>query len=153
MKRASGAEMEPPTLKMLTMAQKVVKDMIADMVRYQIRQKIAADELDEEIEIEEAGEKKTIKAVDAFEITTPELSPKDLVKVGSALQPITSSLMIAETQGWITKETAANVYANCATALGMEVEAAESASEEPDKNVTKDYSKEALEKIRRAHAR
>ena len=152
--RATAGEMDTLTLKMLTMAQQIVKDMIADMVRFQIRQKIEAEELAEEIEIEEGGEKKIIKAVDAFQIVTPELSPKDLVKLGAALAPITSSLMIAESQGWITKETAANVYANVATALGIEVEAAETASEEQDPNVTKDYrSQEARDKIRRAYGR
>ena len=151
--RASAAEMEPPTLKMMTMAQRVVKDMISDMVRYQIRKKIEAGELEEEIEIEEGGEKKIIKAVDAFQIVTPELSPKDPVKLGAALAPITSSLLIAESQDWITKEAAANVYVNVLAALGQEVEVAETASEEVDPNVTKDYrSQEARDKIRRAYA-
>lgn len=147
--RASAAEMEPPTLKMMTMAQRIVKDMIADMVRYQIRKKIGAQELDEEIEIDEAGETKQIRAVDAFDIVTPELSPKDLVKLGTALQPITTSLMIGEQQGWISKADAARIYANVVTALGYEVGPVEIDKAAADKNVTKDYSEEAIEKMRK----
>lgn len=151
--RATAGEMDAPTLKMLTLAQRIVKDMVADMIRYQIRKKIEAAELKAEYKIEGGGAKKTIKAVDAFDVATPELSPKDLVKLATALAPITNSLLIAASQGWIARETAANVFANVATALGLEVEAAEIDPDDKEPIVTKDYSRESMEKLRKAAGR
>lgn len=147
--RAAAGELDTATLKALTMAQAIVKDMIRQMIRYQLRKKIDKGELKVEVAQKDGP---PIPTVDAFAVTAPELSPKDLVKLAAALTQITSSLMVAETQRWITKETAANVFANAATALGMEVEPADAEETEPEPNVTKDYSREGLTRVRRAYA-
>jgi len=147
--RAAAGELDTATLKALTMAQLIVKDMIREMIRFQIRKKIAANELEATVTLKDGTKG---KAVDAFAVTSLELSTKDLVKLGTALQQITTSLMVAETQGWIDKKTAANVFANNATTLGMEIETAdigEPANDGTDQ-VTKNYAQEAA-RARRAY--
>lgn len=149
--RAAAGELDTATLKALTMAQLIVKDMIREMIRFQIRQKIAKGELEATVTLKDGTKG---KAVDAFAVTSPEISTKDLVKLSAALQQITTSLMIAETQGWVSKKMAANAFANNATALGMEIEAAdvgEPATGDGTGQVTEDYrSREALARSRRA---
>jgi phosphotransacetylase len=141
--------MDPPALKAMSMAQLIVKDMLRQMIRYQIRQKIAVGEIKAEIEDRQGN---IVSSLDAFKIISPELSPKDLLKLGGALSQITTSLMIAQQQRWITRETAANVFANAATALGMEVEAADISEIDGTAQVTEDYSRESARPARKAYA-
>ncbi len=100
--RAAAGELDTATLKALTMAQLIVKDMIREMLRFQIRMKIAANELDPVLTLKDGSK---IKAVDAFIVATPEISTKDMTKLAASLQQITTSLMVAEQQQWVTKKT------------------------------------------------
>lgn len=138
--RASAQEMDPAALKSLGMAQLIVKDMLRQIIRYQIRTKIAAGHVKRQVRKRD-GE--MIAAVDAFKIIAPEMSPKDMVKLGTALSQITTSLMIAQTQRWITRETAANVFANIAATLGMEIEPADISMSDGTEQITADYAQEA----------
>lgn len=151
--RATAAEMEPGVIKMLTGRQKIVIYMIEFMVRYQLRQKIAKRELAEKVTSADGVEMPTLEA---FSIKAPDISVRDTVKLTSALQALSTSLMLAETQGWISKETAAKIFANIAAGLGMEVEIAETAGDQPSVDdgtaqVTRDYSQEGIGRVRRAY--
>jgi hypothetical protein len=148
--RASAAEMEPRIIKMLTARQKIVIYMVTVICRYQLRRKIAAGELAKTVAVK--GEQ--VPTEKAFSIKAPDISVKDLVKMGAVLQQISTSLLIAENQGWVSKYGAARFFTDIATTFGSKVDPALTADDAgnapPDPNVTKDYNnpraQEALRK-------
>src|SRR5581483_5134302 len=112
--RASAQEMEPRIIKMLTARQKVVIYMLTVICKYQLRRKIEAAELPKLVTVK--GEQ--VPAEEAFSIKAPDISVKDLVKMGSVLQQVSTSLLIAEQQGWVSKYNAARFFTDIATTFG-----------------------------------
>ncbi len=150
--RASAAEMEPRIIKMLTARQKIVIYMLTVICRYQLRRKIAAGELTKTVTIK--GE--PVPTEEAFSIKAPDISVKDLVKMGSVLQQVSTSLLIAEQQGWVSKYSAARFFTDIATTFGSKIDPAiaseDAQPETPDSNVTKDYNPRAQEALRKRFA-
>ena len=73
----------------------------------------------------------------------PEMRKKDLKKIVDGLFTLAQSLMLAETQKWITHETAGKLYASVAAQTGVEIDAAEEikkAAQQTDNIVTEDYA-------------
>jgi hypothetical protein len=53
------------------------------------------------------------------------LEPRDTTKLGAAVSQIAQALSLAIQESWITKETAARVFANMVSQLGQDVDADE----------------------------
>lgn len=74
------------------------------------------------------------------EIHMPDVSAKDFQKTVNALSVLSQALMIAETQKWITRETAAKLYAAAASQAGVEIDSAEEMEKIGEtSDVTEDY--------------
>lgn len=56
----------------------------------------------------------------AFKMVMPELSVKDMTKIGGVLAQTTAALDEATRQGWLTKQTAAKMFASIANQFGVE---------------------------------
>ena len=106
--------MGEPTFKDLGSRQRYVKYIIEYQLRYVLDQATLAGRISAP-----KGEKWGVT------VNMPEMSAKDLKKIVDGLFTLAQSLMIAEAQGWVTKETAASLYANMAERSGMEIDAAE----------------------------
>ncbi|MCE5265721.1 MAG: hypothetical protein LLG97_19605 [Deltaproteobacteria bacterium] len=106
MNRATAAEMDLPALKMLAQKQLAVQYVKEDMGNYQIRQARKARFL-------------RVSDDDArFTVTTPTMTTKDVAKQGAYYQAIASSLMIAENQGWLDKDTSRMLFAAITEQVG-----------------------------------
>ena len=106
--------MGEPTFKDLGSRQRYVKHMIEMQLRFFLDQATLAGRIRAP-----KGEKWQVT------VNMPEMSTKDLKKIVDGLFTLAQSLLIAETSGWITKETAAEIYANMAGQTGIEIDAAE----------------------------
>jgi len=106
--------MGEPTFKDLGSRQRYVKYMLEYVLKFVLDQAIIHGRLKE-------TEKKPYKIT----VEMPEMSIKDVKKTVDGLFTLAQSLMIAETQGWVTTETAATIYASVATNTGVEISAAE----------------------------
>lgn len=62
-----------------------------------------------------------------YDLFFPEISTKDLQKIGTVMLQAAQALMIAETQGWVKPEGAARAFCMVASLLGAELE--------PDENI------------------
>lgn len=95
--RAGAVEMSLPTLKHLEKRQMYVKNMIKFILKFQIDQSIKAGALPRDID-------KT------FEVFSPPLVRKKEMQMGIAASRVTESIKIAQENGWITKEQAAEAW-------------------------------------------
>ncbi|HNR13094.1 MAG TPA: hypothetical protein PKM59_07275 [Thermodesulfobacteriota bacterium] len=124
--------MGEPTFKDLGERQLYVKNMIEFVLRFVLDQAILYGGLRE-------GE-------EPFEINVnmPEMQTKDLVKLVTALFTLSQSLMIAQSSGWISQETATELYATVAERIGFEIDAAaeidKAAKTRVADGLTKDYA-------------
>lgn len=109
--RATASEMGAPTLKMLAMKQRLVKYILEDIFGYAIEKRRTAKTL--RVTDDEAG---------LYSVITPELSQKDIAKFSTAIRDVSSSLVIAEKQGWVDRDTARQMFAMLGTFLGMEID-------------------------------
>lgn len=117
--------MGEPTFKDLGERQRFVKYMLEQVLQFVLDQGVLAGSLRER-----EGERLAVT------VNLPEFNLRDLGKVATTLTQLTSALTTAETQGWITRETAAQVFTQVAGQLGMEVEAADQDGD----GATKDYT-------------
>lgn len=69
--------------------------------------------------------KKTRPANEAFQVNLPELSQRDQSATVASLTSLVASLIQAQRQGWLQPLTAAKLFANMVSLLGMPVDAAE----------------------------
>jgi len=56
----------------------------------------------------------------SYTISSAPLTDKDLAKISAMLQQVSTSLVVAQTQGWIDKQEAARMYSFCVAMLGFE---------------------------------
>jgi hypothetical protein len=109
--RALGVEMGTPSFKMLSSKQRYFKfilESIFDRVIYQALQ---------------ARYLKAPKA-EAYEynVNLPELTSKDISKYSTAIQQLSTSLLVAEQQQWVDKETATKIFAFSLSLIGYELD-------------------------------
>lgn len=132
--RATAAEMNDPTTKRMTRIQTGWCAIIDRILRYQYERARAhgAD----------------VPALDPgkpmpWKINKPEISAKDLAKVGAVLSQITASLAEAEDRGYISTETARRGFVMVARLAGIEADAAEEAEKvaQQPKTALTDYAK------------
>jgi len=109
--RATASEMGTPTLKMLTMKQRVVKYILEDIMGCSIERRRAAKTL--RVTDEEAG---------LYSVITPELTQDDITKFSTAVRDVSAALVIAERQGWVDKDTARKLFAMLTAFVGMEID-------------------------------
>jgi len=109
--RATASEMGAPTLKMLTMKQRLVKYILEDIFGYAIEKRRTARTL--YVTDEEAGQ---------YSVITPDLSQEDITKFSTAIRDVSASLVIAEKQEWVDKDTARKLFALLSAFLGMEID-------------------------------
>lgn len=148
--RASAGEMNDPPIVKLSARQLYVKYAVTEVLRYQLAQARARGTLTrDEVQLLDADGKalgKPVALKDAFSVTAPEISTKDTAKIATALVSLTTSLTMAEQQGWISKSKAAELFAAVAKQLGPEIDVAR---EVQDERVTADYADGHDSKIRR----
>jgi len=119
--------MGEPTFKDLGERQRYVKYMIEYMLTFVLDQAIIYGAL----RPHEDGYK--------ISVAMPEPSTKDTANIAAGLASLATALMVAETQKWITRSDAAQVYASVATRLGVSVDPLEDA--EINEDITDDYEK------------
>lgn len=110
---ATAVEMGTPAFKSLSTKQKYFKYILESILGYVILR---------------AREARYLKVSDEdtkFTVNTPELASKDVSKYSSAIQQVTTSLVSAEMQGWIDKETARKIFSVIIAYLGIEIDTAD----------------------------
>lgn len=118
--RATANEMAVPSIKILSMKQKVCKHILESMFDYQLRMAAQADNISYSSMLSrELGSDKS------YEIITPELSSKDLTKFGAVIKNIADGLAVSESQQLLDKKTSREVWANVVSLLGKEVNVAQ----------------------------
>jgi hypothetical protein len=107
---ATAGEMGMPTVKTLKERQKFVKHMLISICGVVVDRAVAHGSL-------------PVSVNRAVTIRAPGLEVRDTTKLAAALQQITMALSLAMQEGWITKDSAAGVFANMVSQLGREVDA------------------------------
>jgi hypothetical protein len=107
--RATADAMDRPTLMNLTRRQNEAKAVLKTIADFVIASALDASYLT--VPEEEAY---------SYTISTPPLSDKDLAKISTMLRDVSTSLVIAETNGWIDKPKAAQMFAFCTAMLGFD---------------------------------
>lgn len=107
--RATASEMDMPAIKMLTQKQNQVKYIMQDILGYQIRQAKKSGYL-------RSGD------VNDFSIVTPQMQAKDVSKFGATIQQVAASLVSAEMQQWIDKDTARKIFGTAIGFIGIEID-------------------------------
>jgi hypothetical protein len=128
--RATAAEMDIPTMKMLSRKQSYMKYVLESIFDTVIQRALDARYL---IVPEDERD---------YTIHTPELASKDISKFSVAIQQISTALVSAETQGWIDKETASKIFAFAISLIGYELDVTavqDAVAKEQDTNAYKDY--------------
>lgn len=116
--RATASEMGTPAFRMIEDRQKVWKFILETMLRYVIRKAREKGML-----------RVTDEAADAFSVQTYQLDKGDLATFSTAVQSLSAALTAAQTQGWITQERAARVFAFGLSFVGYELDADDAADE------------------------
>ncbi len=108
--RATAAEMDMPARKIIESRQTRTKNMLELIFDTAINRAAAA------------GYLRGVPADDlySYEIQTPEVSDKDVAKLSTMLRDVSTSLTVAETQGWISKEEAKKSFAYFLAFVGYE---------------------------------
>lgn len=110
--RAVGAEMGTPTLKVLTMRQRVLKNMLESIGRYVLWQKARA----ENAKVDWSDPAMKVQAI------FPELSEKDLSKATTALSQVAVACASLVMQGLLSEKSAVALIAVIAKKLGLEID-------------------------------
>lgn len=106
--RSTADAMDRPTLKRFERRQEEINAVLKTMADFAVTCAIDAAYL--AVPAEEAY---------SYEISSLPLSDKDLAKISSMLQQVASSLVVAQSQGWIDATTAARMFAFCTEMLGF----------------------------------
>lgn len=111
--RSTGETMMEPFEKVLTMRQKVAKNIITSFGIYVLRQKIfatggAEPDLDDDIY--------------DLTVTMPEMTAKDTTKYAAALQQVVTACQIAERAEYLTKTEAMKLIDAIAGRLGVDID-------------------------------
>lgn len=103
--------MGEPTFKDLASRQRYMKFTLEHVIRFVLDQAVVHGVLREDP-----------NAPFLVTVNMPEMSAKDTGKTAEGIGKITTALVAAETHGWITKETAARLFASVAGKVGVEID-------------------------------
>jgi hypothetical protein len=145
--RATLGEQGDPIVKSITARQKKVQGMLHAMIRYALRKRVEAGSLPRTVIVGEGESRKTLAPWEALKISTPEIASRDFSRLGGVIVQISQALIIAKSNGWITHDDAAGLFALIASMFGREVEAAP-APEEPAVPGGEDFTPEQIANIR-----
>ncbi len=116
-------------IKDLDERQLVAKHIATQLVQFQIDQAVIAGRL---------SDKKDL----TFSINMAEISKKDFTKLVNGIPQLTTALTLAESNGWLTTETAAAMFAAISGQMGFAIDAAaEVQAANKNKNDMIDYDK------------
>lgn len=107
--RATADAMDRPTLASFTRRQNKWKAVLKTIADFVVTSALEARYLD--VPEDEAY---------SYEISTPPLTDKDVAKLSTMLRDVSTSLVVAQSNGWIDKPSAARMYAFCLEMLGFE---------------------------------
>ncbi|MEK6323605.1 MAG: hypothetical protein AABN33_18345 [Acidobacteriota bacterium] len=111
--RAGSEGVELPIVKALTSRQRKIKAIFREICNYVIDQLLLTKPaLRREVQ---AG-----RVSRAFEVSMPEISVKDLSKIGALLPQMTAALELAVARRWIKEGTAARAFATLIAQIGVE---------------------------------
>lgn len=129
--RATAMAMDLPTKKMLRTRQKVFKNMLSMIFRFQIHQAILHGALGED--------KKDSKVT----IDIPKIEEKETQVVAQSLVNVTNALSIGVEEGWVETNEAKQIYIFILNQLGKELNTSTRAEsqEEIDKKLKSTYEK------------
>jgi len=129
--RATAAEMDEPSRKIIANRQEKIKNMLEFVFDFVIESAVEARYLTGVPEEE----------LYAYEIQTPEISDKEVAKLSTMLQQVATALTTAEVQGWISNDDAAKAFAYFLAFVGYEYDPeAEPSQRSPE---YADYSRRA----------
>lgn len=123
--RATADAMDRPTLMNFTRRQNEAKAVLKTIADFVITSAIDAAYLN--VPEDEAYE---------YGISTPPLTDKDVAKLSTMLRDVSTSLTVAQGQGWIDQQKAARMFAFCTSMLGFEYDPDECSDVPPE---GKDY--------------
>lgn len=112
--RSTGESMAEPTLKVLSMRQQVIKNMLETIGVYVLRQALLA---------RGKGEPDLEDAAYQVEAVFPEMTARDISKYAAALQQVVVGVALALDKGLITRTTAVRIINAVAARLGVEIDA------------------------------
>ena len=119
--RSTADAMDRPTIKNFTRRQNEAKAVLRTIADFVISSAINAAYL--RVPEEEAYK---------YTISTPPLTDKDVSKLSTMLRDVSSSLVVAQTQGWIDQQKAARMFSFCASMIGYEYDSDECSKIPPE---------------------
>jgi hypothetical protein len=138
--RAVAAEMNDPPVVKLSARQLYMVYAVKEMARYQLAQARKKGTLTKDlVQLLDADDKPQgdpVPLAEAFTVTAPEISRKDTTAIATSLSQLSTSLVIAQQEGWLGKRKAAELFAAVASQLGPEIDVSR---EVQDERVTADY--------------
>ena len=123
--RATADAMDRPTLMNFTRRQNEAKGVLKTIADFVISSALEASYLN-------VPEDEAYK----YAISTPPLTDKDVAKLSTMLRDVSTSLVVAQTQGWIDDKKAGKMFAFCTAMLGFEYDPDENSDIPPE---GKDY--------------
>lgn len=113
--RATASEMGEPTVKVMTMRQTTLGNMLEEMGTFVIRQRLRAYY---------GAEPEQSNHPEDYDVNArfPELSTRDIAKVSTALAQTVSAAAVAIERGMLSEQTAVEMLALAAGQLGMEID-------------------------------
>lgn len=119
--RATADAMDRPTLMNFTRRQNEAKAVLKTIADFVVSSALEASYL--KVPEDEAFR---------YTISTPPLTDKDLAKLSTMLRDVSTSLVIAQAQGWIDRQTAARMFSFCTEMLGFEYDPDEAGDLPPE---------------------
>jgi len=111
---ATAAMMSEPTRKALRRKQQQFRWLIQDIIRFVLSSAKEAKQLPSTLDL----------SVDPFTVQIPDFSGPDIAKVGAAVASITATIQAAEQNGYISHDTAIEMFASVSAETGFEIDPA-----------------------------
>jgi hypothetical protein len=143
--RASSENLELPILTAFKARQRIIRAIFREIIDFVIDQACLKNRrLKAAIESGRVSRK--------FKVNMPELSTKDVSRIGAIFAQMTGALDMAVERGWLTKETAARIFASFAAQVGIEYDAEvelKKAAKAQGKESEQDYTPTKLEEVKK----
>jgi len=110
--RATAQAQNDPTWRTMEQDQDGVRDMFIALLAFARDQA----EIAHTVEWDEGAD---------VDLTMPEMTVRDLASLSTSASALATALMIAEDRGWLSQETAAEVFARVVAEMGVEVDVQE----------------------------
>lgn len=117
--KATAAEMAGPILRKMKRKQAFWRDVITQVLQFQIDQAIKVGRLSR-LKIDENG--KTVKRDLSFQVIVPDLSAKDVALFAETLLKLTDALVAAVDASFMELKQAREIFASQASESGIEVD-------------------------------